>query len=335
MLRHVLALGLASILGGLVPSTADAASRTDYKLGHFYSLDEVDDAVVERAAAAVVRFPTATGFIIHPDGYVLTNHHVRTSFGRRGTVKRRWVEGGAAESLDVQLVFDDADRDIALYRVIDPPGSLPAVEITTRAATPGEPVFVLGHPKGHRMRASFGRVLVDEVEIGGRPSVEYSAQTWWGSSGSPVFDAQGRAIAIHWGWDSKGLSNGRLTGVPFDVIEREVERMRPYLSNEALGGAPPDDRGCDDPSQWSLRTRLVARGERTDRLKVTVVAPDPSCEDVIDSVGYQLHPTFENPTPSVRGTAPLRLRAWGSFVATAVITRSDGETLTFADRIAW
>ena len=331
-MRRLLTLcGLAVVLCAGLPATSSAASRSDYELGRFYPLDEVDDAVVHRVTGAVVRFNGATGFIIHADGYILTNHHVRASFGRAGTVHRRVTDRGFAEMLDVELVFDDERHDIALYRVIDTPGPFPAVELATRAPTPGEPVFVLGHPSSSPLRASFGRVLANDLEIGGRPSVEYSAQTWWGSSGSPVFDAGGRVLAIHWGWDSEGISNGRLTGVPLDVIGRGVPAMRPFMTAPQRPVAP----ACDDPSGWSLRTTRLAEGARLDELEVTLVPPSPACGDAVSAVQYSLHPSFGNPTPRVDGMRPLALRAWGSFAAGVEVILDDGGTLTFSDRVAW
>jgi len=331
MRRRLTLCGLALLLCAGLPTVSSAASRSDYELGRFYSLDEVDDAVVQRVTGAVVRFNGATGFIIHADGYVLTNHHVRASFGRTGTVERRVTDHGYAEALDVELVFDDERHDIALYRVVDPAGPFPAVELTTRTPAPGESVFVLGHPSSQPLRASFGHVLANNLEIAGRPSVEYSAQTWWGSSGSPVFDAQGRALAIHWGWDSEGISNGRLTGVPFGTIEREVAAMRPFMT-QSRG---PTAAACDDPAGWSLRTTRVADGSRLDDLEVVLVPPSRACEETVLAVRYTLHPSFRNPTPMVDGMRPLSLRAWGSFAAGVQVVRSDGDTVTFSDRIVW
>lgn len=312
--------------------SADGEGWLEHELGEFYPLSEVDEAIVHEASAAVVRFPSATGFLVDPDGLILTNHHVYESFGKRGTVWRRWIGDGTEEALKIELVSKDAKHDVALYRVIGEHGPLPFIELRETAVKPGERVFVLGHPSGDPLRASFGKVLANELEIGGRPSIEYSAQTWWGSSGSPVLDSRGRAVAIHWGWDSTGISNGRLTGVPATLLLG-------LHGFEALGSDDDIDR-CD--AGWSLRAKLIdarvkqsAGGRWLDRVELRTAHDDRRCVAAIDSVTFRLHPSFANPVVRTDGDEALTIHSWGFFDATVEVELDDGREISFVDRVAW
>ena len=322
----------AALVGGGQPA-AEAAGFSDYELGEFYPLAAVDDAVVHELSEAVVRFPTATGFLVDPEGLIMTNHHVYESFGQRGTVWRRWVGDGTEQALNIELVTKDRRRDVALYRVVDAVEELPFIELRASAVVVGEPVFILGHPDGEPLRASYGQILADGLEIGGRPSLEYSAQTWWGSSGSPVLDRHGRLLAIHWGWDSEGLSNGRLTGVP---------------TAEFMGLEGFAELGLRDPAQvdcsqgWSIDASLVREevrqnggGRWLDEVELRAIHAEASCEATLEGATFRLHPSFRDPVKSVDAGEALTIYSWGFFEATVELELAGGAELAFVDRVAW
>jgi S1-C subfamily serine protease len=299
---------------------AGAADWIDHTLGTFYPVSQVDDRGLQRAAAAVVSFPGATGFLISTDGHILTNHHVFETFGTAGTVRVGRTGHKAGRAIKITLVSKNKKHDVALYRTRT--GGLPFLRVRTSAPTVGEPVAVLGHPNGKAMRISFGSVLAKDLVIGGRPSVEYSAQTWWGSSGSPVIDRNGRVFAIHWGWDADGKSNGRLTGVPFNLVKRALPAF-------AAATRPTPD-ACQLASSWQITTELVeqdtstnAGGRSLDTVEVKVAARNPKCLGRVREVTYTLHPSFKNPTISGKSDQtgfPVRLGAWGYFKTRAEIT---------------
>ena len=300
----------------------------DYRLGEFYDPSEVTEPVVSRAARAVVSFQGATGFEISPDGYILTNHHVYDSFGRSGTVKLARTRSGHSGRLKVRLILADEAHDVALYKADTvPEKGLPWLPLRLSPARLGETVFVVGHPSAKPQKVSLGTVLARDIVISGRPSVEYSAQTWWGSSGSPVLDTAGRVLAIHWGWDADGLSNGRLTGVPFHVIHRALPRITAHA-----GRAKPQLARCERPGTWSLVTEAVDYavgrsrdgGRSLDQLVVKVSAPE-SCMRALSGVTYHLHPSFQRPTVEGARSAgfPILLGAWGFFKARAELMLKD------------
>jgi hypothetical protein len=331
---------------GIAP-TAEAAGFSDYELGEFYPLsaiDEADATIIQTASEAVVRFPNATGFIVDPDGLILTNHHVYEGFGASGTVWRRWTGDGSEEALSVELVSKDVEHDVALYRVVlaadaSPRSTpFPFIELRTTPVHPGERVFVLGHPSGDPLQVSFGKVLAEGLTIAGRPSIEYSAQTWWGSSGSPVLDASGRGVAIHWGWDSTGISNGRLTGVP----TTKFTAVAGFDDLGRLDPRPSPAAGACDPAGWSLSSTLIdagvkrnAGGRWLDQVELRPVHDDPRCEATLDAVSFHLHPSFQTPDVAVGGGEVLTLYSWGFFDTTVELAFADGRTLEFVDRVIW
>lgn len=295
------------------------------------------------AARAVVSFRGASGFVVSPDGWILTNHHVAESFGAAGEVTLERRTGGANRRLTVRLIMKDRRHDVALYRT-DTRG-LPHLPVRAAPARVGEPVFLLGHPYSHPLEASFGKILATGIEIGGRPSVEYSAQTWWGSSGSPVLDRQGLVVAIHWGWDSTGVSNGRLTGVPLDLIQRKLPRIARAIQpapRHLADAIPPQ---CRRPDTWEVQTRLVradaARnraGRALHQVEVGVESTRPECLELVDRVRYHLHPTFSNPVVDTHDRAAgfaISLRAWGFFRTRAEVRLRGGEQVAVAGMVRW
>ena len=324
---------MAAVCGGAPPAAAEGFS--DYELGDFYPLASIEDEVVHELSEAVVRFPTATGFIVSSDGLIMTNHHVYESFGASGTVWRRWVGDGSEQALGIELLCKDRAHDVALYRVtagLDRGEALPYIELRSSPARVGEQVFVLGHPDGDPLRASFGTVLATDLHISGRPSIEYSAQTWWGSSGSPVLDRQGRLLAIHWGWDSQGLSNGRLTGVP------TTEFMQ--LSSFSQLAAPRPPSACS--TGWSIDSQLVraqalenTSGRWLDQVELRASHSDPRCQAALRRATFTLHPTFRDPVKRVAGGEALTIYSWGFFDAQLELELEDGRALRTSDRVAW
>ena len=328
-MRRIRTLFLVAAFGlSALGSFAAADDWSDYKLGEFYPLDKVSDRTVINAADAVVYTGNATGFIISPDGYILTNHHVYLSIGDTATVRRRWSGRFYAEKLKIKLVLKSKKYDVALYKA-EGATNLPYIPLRTDSKV-GEGVFILGHPKGKSLRASFGKILAKKLVIAGRPSIEYSAQTWWGSSGSPILDRKGRAVAIHWGWDSKGISNGRLTGVPFELIVKAIPKIGEVAGKKRVAAAVK--------AKFEVRTTLIARGESRDTIKVAIAADKPAALRKIKSVTYHLHPSFHKPV--VKGNAhklgsPLRLRCYGFFKVKAVIEFDDGKTEIVEGMVRW
>jgi len=203
--------------------------------------------------------------VISPDGYFVTNYHVSCGDGTcrpRERVYLEWNQAGHHGRLDGRLVSSDPRLDYALYKA-DAQG-LPYLRLRTSTSRvpAGTAVAAVGHPESQRLRVSFGRVLADGLVIEGKPSIEYSAQTWWGSSGSPIVDRSGRAVALHWGWDAQGRSHGRLLGIPVSALVREVPRIAEIARRHGArtGSAPADTTAGAGPTTTSAAPRSSPEG---------------------------------------------------------------------------
>jgi hypothetical protein len=168
-----------------------------------------------------------TGFKIARE-LVLSNHHVLCPRGNPALEVHADfnfdVDETGASTISVPLMGDarsivgDRARDWAVVRVKGMDPNWPEIELTsTRTVSRGEPAFILQHPKGQRKRLGFVRNTISDVDLVGGVA-RYLTDTQPGSSGAPVFDANGHCIAIH-----------HAGGTPHEVLGRP-----PVSKNEGV-----------------------------------------------------------------------------------------------------
>ena len=185
-----------------------------------YSRAVVD--VVERAGAAVVSIEVGgrfrpggagSGFVVTPDGYVMTNSHVVS-----GQPKIR-VRTPAGETVDGQLMGDDPATDLALVRVDSsalgtpvahpkgagsPGGSLAYLPIDgANVPRVGQLAVAIGNPLGFESTVSTGVVSALGRSLRGKGGrlidgiIQHTAPLNPGNSGGPLLDGRGRVLGVN------------------------------------------------------------------------------------------------------------------------------------------
>jgi serine protease Do len=198
--HRTLLLALAAVLALVAPSAPAQAAPVDI------------DAASAQVEPAVVRIDTAvdyqgvvglgTGFVIDPNGQILTNFHVVQGADRiTGTVGGRPYAG--------QLVGYDRKRDVAVVQLIGASG-LPVAPIgDVNVLAPGEPVVALGNAMGSDAPltrevgtlTAFGRTVEAEDTLTGTTDelgglFEFAAPVRAGDSGGPVVNSAGQVVGV-------------------------------------------------------------------------------------------------------------------------------------------
>jgi S1-C subfamily serine protease len=161
--------------------------------------------VVDKAGAAVVsldvashRGPTGagSGFVVTPDGYVMTNSHVVS--GARH-IKVRLPSGDVAEG---QVMGDDPATDLALVRA--ELGSVPHLSVDgALAPRVGQLAVAIGNPLGFESTVSTGVVSALGRSLRGRSNrlidgvIQHTAPLNPGNSGGPLLDTAGRVLGVN------------------------------------------------------------------------------------------------------------------------------------------
>ncbi len=145
----------------------------------------------------------ATGFVITPDGYMLTNWHV-VADSQRPRPDTMWItmaDQSLARYADV--IATSQERDIALVKIRDYQGVyISTVDWSGTRARQGEPAALIGFPAGSafaHLRSSVVRTSMSAgiISRATEDVIQFDGMTIGGSSGSPLFNADGEVIAIH------------------------------------------------------------------------------------------------------------------------------------------
>ena len=172
-----------------------------------------------------------SGFVISPDGYIVTNDHVA------GNATKITIAFADGMQLPATLVGSDPATDIALLKV-EPEEPLPYLAFEDREEPiVGEWAIALGNPFG-LFEAADPTVTVGVVSAIGRDFPAQGGRTFRdmiqtdaainsGNSGGPLVDALGRVIGMNtFIFSQSGGSVGIGFAVPSWRIEQVVEELR-------------------------------------------------------------------------------------------------------------
>jgi serine protease Do len=169
-----------------------------------------DDDSDDDSRPARPRLSQGSGFIISPDGYIVTNHHV------------------VDEADEITIVTDDGDRhvaeligtdertDLAVLK-IDAGAGLPNVAFSDEEAQVGQWVMAVGNPFGLGGTVTTGIVSARGRILGNGPYDDYiqiDAAVNRGNSGGPSFNLDGEVIGVNTAIFSP---NGGSVGIGFAI----------------------------------------------------------------------------------------------------------------------
>lgn len=210
-----------------------------------------------------------SGFIVSPDGVVITNQHVTES------AEEIIVTMRDGRDMPAVLLGEDPLTDIAVLK-IDATG-LPVAPLGTSELVPGEWVVAIGNPYAYLLGNSEPTVTAGVVSAVGRnilPSqnqpgvyvgmIQTDAAINPGNSGGPLVNALGEVVGVN---SSIFSNSGGSVGIGFAIPIERAFRVAQEL--QQFGAVRRAWFGVDVPGEEALRAWKQSGG-----LEVTSVADD-------------------------------------------------------------
>jgi serine protease Do len=163
-----------------------------------------------------------SGFIVSPDGYILTNAHVVDS------ADEVWVRLTDRREFKAKVIGSDKQSDIAVLRI--DAKSLPTVKLgDSKTVKPGEWVAAIGSPFGFENSVSAGivsakaRSLPDATYV---PFIQTDVAVNPGNSGGPLFNLAGEVVGVNSQiYSRSGGYQGISFAIPIEVALNVKEQI--------------------------------------------------------------------------------------------------------------
>ena len=174
------------------------------------------------------RMPGASrgsGFIISPDGYVLTNHHVVTG------ADRVTVTLSDRRELEAKVIGSDQQYDVALLKV--EARDLPSIRLgSSNTLKPGQWVVAIGSPFGFDNSVTAGIVSATGranqfAEQRYVPFIQTDVAINQGNSGGPLLNTSGEVVGINSQiFSASGGYMGISFAIPIDLAMNAAEQIK-------------------------------------------------------------------------------------------------------------
>ncbi|MCL0045585.1 trypsin-like peptidase domain-containing protein [Nitrospinaceae bacterium] len=162
-----------------------------------------------------------SGFIIHEDGYILTNAHVVEN---SDSVQVALSTGGLFKG---KLIGVDRVADLALIK-IDSPDPLPVIPLgSSKELKPGDWVMAIGSPFGLDLTVTVGIVSAKGRSLGATPYddfIQTDTPINPGNSGGPLINTQGEVVGINTAVMQMGQGLG--FSLPVDLAKKLVPELK-------------------------------------------------------------------------------------------------------------
>jgi S1-C subfamily serine protease len=178
-----------------------------------------------------------SGFVVSPQGYILTNSHVITTAGDTPVAQpadKVFIEFQDRDRAEAKIVGWDVFDDVGLVKVDPSAHPLAPVPLgNSAAAVVGEPVAAIGSPFGNENSLAVGVVSAVHRSVNSLTSsfnlvdaIQTDAPINHGNSGGPLFDARGRVIGINAQINStSGEAEGVGFAVPINSAKRSMQQL--------------------------------------------------------------------------------------------------------------
>jgi serine protease Do len=244
-----------------------------------------------------------SGFIISPDGYVLTNHHVVADAGE---VK---VKLGDRREFTAKVIGSDQQYDVALLKI--DAKNLPTVRVgDSNTLKPGQWVVAIGSPFGLDHSVTAGVVSAVGRSTGGQdqryvPFIQTDVAINQGNSGGPLLNTRGEVVGINSQiFSASGGYMGISFAIPIDLAMGAVDQIKKNgrVSRGQLGaivGAITGDvaQGFNLPDSRGALVNELVPGSAAAKSGLEV-------GDVIRSVNGTPINTFSDLPPLIGAQAP-------------------------------
>lgn len=179
-----------------------------------------------------------SGFAITPSGYFVTNRHVVTTDSGKladsvfiTMADQRYVSSSRADI----VALGQGEVDIAVLKIRDYRGPyIKKVDWASANAKQGEPAALIGFPRGTMVALDSSDIVRTSMTAGifskiATNRIQADLFSQGGSSGSPMFNASGEVVAVHFA----GLRGA--TGLGFAVPVSRVVVLLPTDARSELG----------------------------------------------------------------------------------------------------
>ena len=201
--------------------------------------DGAKDSVAFIAAASSAGQGTGSGFVVSPDGLIVTNQHVVD-----GATQIAVKIGTDGEQLPAELVGIDPSQDLALLDV--DADDLPALELSGSDVEVGDATYAIGNPYGLDHTLTTGVVSAVDRDLqapdGGTIAggIQTDAALNPGNSGGPLLNGDGDVIGVNAQIATGGDPQGGNVGIGFAIPAATVEQFIASASGGELEPAPVD-----------------------------------------------------------------------------------------------
>ncbi|MFC0472848.1 serine protease [Halalkalibacter kiskunsagensis] len=210
----LLLLQVANIWFNLFSLDSRELARTSDELSQQEHIVEFKESVVTIQGNG----GRGTGFNVHPNGYILTNHHV---IHNRQPLAFIFPSG---EIFHAKIVESNQELDVALLKIDG--GDLPYLPLRVHDAKEDEKIYVIGNPLSQTQIVNDGEILNDEAPY---QVLKISNDIFPGHSGSPVLSEKGEVVGVVYARSIppiRSQEEGHGLAIPIERIVTEIPQLK-------------------------------------------------------------------------------------------------------------